>query len=99
MSAYSPARIYRVTSDDAAASSGLTFAILIHKVVVIGGTDNTASIKLYNAATVTGNSIIEVRAASALMAESNFDPPVPAGQLSADITGSGGLAFVYYSRP
>lgn len=104
MSHYDPCEVYRTDDDDAAASNGLTFALLVHKVVLIGQAANQVTLSLHNATTVTGNPTIQM--ATGITGDTEFEAmctldfpvPVPFKALSADIGGTNAVAYVYYTR-
>lgn len=101
---YDPVEVYRTDDDDAAASNGLTFQLLVHKVILIGQAANAVTLALHDAATVTGNPKIEVQTSitgdteAEAMKDVSFFPPVPFNQLSANIGGTNAVAYVYYTR-
>lgn len=86
------------TADETSGSSGLTYPVLIHKVQVFGGSNNTGRIELYDAASITGAEVINVLAAQAVYESEDFNPPMPMAQLTVDMTGSGAIGFVYFTR-
>jgi hypothetical protein len=86
----------RVTADTNSPSNGITQSILVHKITVLGGSNNVAQLDIAEAGGSTDRAT--VIAAATLGASENFDPPLPLKGLDVDITGSGGVGFVFYTR-
>ena len=99
-----PVSVLLITEDVTSGSSGFTFGIYVHSVVLNGQAANQVTLALYDAASVTGNPKIRTKTGvtgDTEFAESiqlNFNPPVPFNQLTADIGGTNAEAFVYYTR-
>jgi len=99
-----PVSVYLITADETSASNGITFGIYVHSVVLNGQAANQVTLALYDAASVTGNP--KIRIATDVTGDTefnhskqyNFSPPIPFGQLTADIGGTNAEAFVYYNR-
>ena len=102
MSLYDPCKSLRVTADTNAALPAQT---KVHKIVLINGTlSATASVKLHDAATVTGNPVAEVRsnddggATWDEFTQSDFPEPLRfETAVSIDVTGTGVVAYIYYT--
>lgn len=100
-----PCRVVTITADAGAATNALNFPLYIHKVVMTHA-DGTAQagVLLYDAATVTGTSVITMRANATLAAafethqQEDFNPPLYCQiGVSADIVNSA-VVKVYYTR-
>jgi 3-dehydroquinate dehydratase len=93
----------RFTGDTNAALPART---KVHKIVLINGTTSAvASIKVHDAATVTGNPVAEIH--SNLLttdtyekySQSNFQSPLFFERgVSLDITGTSAVGYLYYTR-
>ena len=109
MSNYGPASVYTATTSDAAASSGLTFHLLVHKVVLYNLTPATvaSSVLIYNSTTASAplKIALNTELATTLIAtqyiDADFDPPVEfdSDGLSTTLAGSSGTTVkIYYTR-
>jgi hypothetical protein len=98
------AKVYTITADDAVASNGLNFGLLVHKVVLLGVTANECTLSLHDQATVTGTPEITLKTSITgdteynQYVEADFNPPMYFKQMSADIGGTNAIAKVYYTR-
>jgi len=96
--------VYTITADETSASNGLTFGLLVHKVVLLGQAANQVTLSLYDAASVTGTPLITIRTGITGdteyedMAVLDFSPPVRFEQLTADIGGTNAIGKVYFTR-
>lgn len=107
--AMDPVKQLRLTASQGAATNGITFPVLVHKVVLnsAGPATTIASALLFDAATATGTEKVRLQTdlyAAALargMAVLDFNPPVPFDVgISTTISGSAGVTVdVYYNRP
>ena len=94
---------YRFTADTNAA---LPTQTKIHKISLLNGTlTATASIKVHDAATVTGDPVAEVHAdlkdgtTYRQRVDMDFNPPLFMEiAASLDITGSSAVGYIYYTR-
>jgi hypothetical protein len=103
-----PCRVATITADAGAATNGLLFPLYVHKVVMTHADGSAqASVLLYDAATVTGTSVITMRAnevtdgtSSVFEVHQQEDFSVPLycqTGISADI-GNSAVVKVYYTR-
>jgi len=102
---YDHCKVLRVTGDTDAALPKHT---KVHKIQVINGTTSaTASMKLHDAATVTGNPVAEVHSeevtdggASLFATSTSEDFPRPLFfevGVSIDMTGTNAVGYVFYT--
>ena len=100
---YDPVKSYRDTAD---ANAALPKYSKIHKISLLNGTlSATASVKAYDAATVTGDPVAEVHAdlkdgtTYRQRVDMDFNPPLflEVGG-SFDVAGTGAVYYVYYTR-
>lgn len=99
---YGPLRSLRITSDTNAA---LPAQAHVHGMTIINGTTSAAaSLKAHDAATVTGNPVLEINSetvtATLWRTQTDIMLPVPLSFLlgvSLDIAGTSAVGYVYYS--
>ena len=105
---YDPVSVFVVTADSDGTSNGIVVkhgAIKIHKVVISGGASNVQlGVLIYDAASITGTSVISVQVPVVATAsvfdsyqEVTFSPPVRLEVgLSIDVVNTG-TVYVYYT--
>lgn len=109
MSNRDPVTILTLSQSDDAATNGILFPILIHKITMTPKLDasTNASAILYNAATATGTPFCQISTALRFavtpdqLVQIDYDPPVPitAAGISSTIAGTAGLACkIHYTR-
>jgi hypothetical protein len=92
-------QVRRLTADSDGTSSGFTFPVFIHKVQLHGGTDDATDVKLHAAVSITGDAKVHIKSAAEVVVSEDFAPPVRFQKgMSVDITGSGAIAYIYYTR-
>ena len=107
---YDDVYVLRVTGDSVAASNGLVsnaVSVRVHKVTIDGALSNSTSVAIHDDSNASNAALIKIRVATSpafagtfeLYKEADFNPPVVFSTgISLDLTGTGAVVYLYYSR-
>jgi len=107
---YDDVYVRRVSADENAASNGLVsnaVSVRVHKVTIDGALSNATSVAIHDDSNASNAALIKINISTSpmyagtfeLYKDVSFNPPVVFNSgISLNVTGTGVVAYLYYSR-